>query len=143
MARTVLIAWFALALAIAGCSDGGMASDASLAAMERHSAKDWLGSNRNPSALATNRFGPTGNAIAFVEALFAAGATNVYVAEPLDEPERVEAEGGPYADTLIVEFPDSQPERQALLRIIGEEARAQGAEPPQDRGQRLELLWWD
>jgi hypothetical protein len=128
---------------VAACSGGGWPSDSSLEAMDRHPALDWLRANRNPSALATNRFGSTENAIAFVKRLTAAGATSVYVAEPLDEPERIEAEGGPYADTLIVELPDRQSDREALLQIIGDEARAQEAEPPQDRGQRFEVLWWD
>lgn len=81
-------------------------------------ALDWLRSNKNESALATNRFGPTSAAIEFVDELFQAGATQVYVVSRFYEPKRVAAEGGPYADELIVQLPSDPDESpKALLRI--------------------------
>jgi hypothetical protein len=40
-------------------------------------ARAWLSSNANRSAFATNKCGDTAGALAFVEALYAAGATEV------------------------------------------------------------------
>jgi len=57
------------------------------------------------SALATNRFKTTAEAIEAVKKLYAAGATEVKVGPVLDEPERIKKEGGPYADMLVVLFP--------------------------------------
>src|SRR5690606_31797461 len=78
-------------------------------------ALDWLRSNKNESALATNRFGPTSAAIEFVDELFQAGATQVYIVSRFYEPERVAAEGGPYADELIVQLPNNQEQRVKLF----------------------------
>ena len=106
-------------------------------------ALDWLRSNKNKSALATNRFGPTSAAIEFVEQLFSAGATQVFVVARFIEPERIAAEGGPYADELIVQLPDNPEQRAALFRIIAKETESEGFDPPQDTGQGTETLWWD
>jgi hypothetical protein len=106
-------------------------------------ALDWLRSNRNGSALATNRFGPTSSAIEFVEQLFAAGATQVYVVSRFNEPERIAAEGGPYADELVVQLPSNPDQRSRLFKIIATETAAEGFDPPLDTGQSTETLWWD
>ena len=106
-------------------------------------ALDWLRSNKNESALATNRFGPTSAAIEFVEQLFAAGATQVFVVARYIEPERIAAEGGPYADELIVQLPSNPEQRAALFKIIARETQSEGFDPPQDTGQGTETLWWD
>lgn len=68
-------------------------------------ALSWLKSNRNPSALATNFFQTTSEAISAVERLYAAGASRVYILPPLEEPDRVREEGGPYSDGLDIFFP--------------------------------------
>jgi hypothetical protein len=62
-------------------------------------ARAWLRGNPNPNAFAGNRFDSTECALAFVDALYAEGATLVLV----DEPE-VNSDGTPYADTLLVRF---------------------------------------
>lgn len=111
--------------------------------MDRTPALAWLRSNGNPSALATNRFGTTSEAVAFVERLHAAGATEVHVADALNEPERLREEGGPYSDTLVVVLPADPGQRAQLFRIFAEEAVSGGFDPPADTGQTVELLWWD
>ncbi len=42
-------------------------------------ALNWLKNNRNESALASNRFGPTENAVRFVQGLYNAGALRVVI----------------------------------------------------------------
>ena len=106
-------------------------------------ALDWLRSNKNKSALATNRFGPTSAAIEFVDELFKAGAAQVYVVSRFYEPDRVAAEGGPYADQLIVQLPSNPEQRVKLFEIIAKETSAEGFDPPVDTGQNAETLWWD
>src|SRR5436189_3492168 len=64
-------------------------------------ARSWLRHNSNCSAFATNRFGNTARALAFVESLYRTGATEVLVSDP-----RVDSTGAPYADTLIVRCPE-------------------------------------
>ncbi len=58
--------------------------------MKTVEALEWLKSNNNPSAFATNRFGETINAIYFVEKLYELGARKVSVVGILDEKERIE-----------------------------------------------------
>ena len=71
----------------------------------RYEALAWLESNPNPYALAGNRFTSTEDALIFVERLYEYGAVEVLVTGIYDEDWRIEAEGGPYADTLIVRLP--------------------------------------
>ena len=71
----------------------------------QYEALAWLESNPNPYALAGNRFHSTEDAIAFVEMLYEAGAVEVLVTNIYDEDWRIEAEGGPYADSLIIHLP--------------------------------------
>lgn len=142
VARAALIGLAFALVALTGCADPGARSP-TLDAKDTVPALAWLRANRNPSALATNRFGPTSAAIAFVEQLHEAGAVQVYVAEPLDEPERIADEGGPYADTLVVELPRDPAQRARLFEVIAREAVSEGFDPPRDRGQSTEMLWWD
>jgi hypothetical protein len=109
----------------------------------RYEAREWLESNPNPYALAGNRFDSTEEALAFVEALYEAGAQQVWVTGIYDEDWRIEAEGGPYADTLIVRLPAKADARRALFKIAGEEAVREGFSPDRDTGQDELLLWWD
>lgn len=118
-------------------------TDAELRQMQKAPALTWLRSNGNPSALATNRFGDTSAAIVFVEQLLHAGAVNIYISDPYDEPERIAREGGPYADSLIVELPSATDQRAEIFRILAAEAESGGFVPPKDAGQNMELLWWD
>jgi hypothetical protein len=88
-------------------------------------------------------FESTEEALAFVETLYAAGALEVWVTGIYDEDWRIEAKGGPYADTLIVHLPPEEEKRLALFEIADEEALREGFAPESDTGQKELLLWWD
>ena len=113
------------------------------ASMRKLPALAWLDANNNKYALASNRFGSTAEARKFVVELFRLGAVQVYVADPMEEESRLKAEGGPYADTLIVELPADELKRAALFKVFVAEALREGFEPERDSGQKLVLLWWD
>jgi hypothetical protein len=106
-------------------------------------ALEWLRANKNPSALATNRFGDTANAIKFVEELYKLGAERVTIAGVRDESWRVQAEGGPYADALIVYLPENPRKRGKLFAKAWEEARRGAMEAEPDHGQDRIYFWWD
>jgi hypothetical protein len=103
-------------------------------------AREWLTGNPNDSAFATNRFQTTERALAFVEALYAKGATEVLVDDP-----GVDASGEPYADTLLVRFPLTGIARWRVQEFCEEEGP--GDVPPGDFvmhvGQYEIMLWWD
>jgi hypothetical protein len=106
-------------------------------------ARAWLAANHNPSAFATNRFWTTDRAMAFVNALYEAGALDVLVDHIL--PDGADRDGGPYADTLIVKLPDDD-ERQWRIARLCEES-GPGDVPEGDfrmtvRRSEIEL-WWD
>lgn len=109
----------------------------------RFEARAWLESNPNPYAFAGNRFASTEEALAFVNTLYEAGALKVYVTGIYDEKWRIDAEGGPYADTLIVRLPSDTESRKILFEISNEEAVSEGFLPEKDTGQEELLLWWD
>jgi hypothetical protein len=102
-------------------------------------ARTWLADNPNPSALAANRFWNTARARAFVESLYAAGATEVLIDNP-----GVDADGDPYADTLLVRCPAMSAARCKLERLCEHEGPS---EVPGDFRMDVfenELrLWWD
>jgi hypothetical protein len=114
-----------------------------LAQNEESEARSWLAENKNPSALASNRFGTTQKAAAFVDALYDAGAPRVKVSGILSEPSRIQREGGPYADTLVVTLPGNPVGRIRLFWIAGREAVRQMSLPVVDVGQSSITLWWD
>ena len=62
-------------------------------------ARSWLRGEPGDRGFATNRFWTTARALAFIDALYAAGATEVLV-----DNIRVDSEGIPYADTLLIRF---------------------------------------
>jgi hypothetical protein len=103
-------------------------------------AREWLTGNPNESALATNRFHTTERALAFVEALYAEGATEVLVDDP-----GVDGSGEPYADTLLVRFRLTGETRWRLEVFCAREGP--GDVPPgdfvMDVGQEEIMLWWD
>ncbi|MEH7400785.1 hypothetical protein V7148_07350 [Gottfriedia acidiceleris] len=94
--------------------------------MKTFEALEWLKSNNNPPALATNRFGETIYAINFVEKLYELGAGKVSVVGIIDEKERIEDEGGPYAESLIVELPEDDVKRNDIIRFYEKEMEEQG-----------------
>lgn len=106
-------------------------------------ALEWLRSNENPNALASNRFCSTAEAVAFVERLYDLGAVSVLVSGVRRELSRAAEEGGPYADGLVVVLPEDSETRQRLFRVAQEEARRERSDPTTDWGQQQILLWWD
>lgn len=112
--------------------------------MNQHlEAKNWLKNTRNPSALATNRFESTENALKFVEMLYETGAELVEVDQIFDESDRIQNEGGPYATALIVHLPDSPEMRTKLYEVFNQEAQEQGFDDFQDTDEKTVTLWWD
>ncbi|HEY44011.1 MAG TPA: hypothetical protein G4O11_08530 [Anaerolineae bacterium] len=109
----------------------------------RYEAEAWLESNPNPNAFAGNRFTSTEEALAFVETLYEHGAREVLVTGIRDEDWRIELEGGPYADVLIIRLPSEPMQRDLLFQIANEEMTREGFSPEADIGQEELLLWWD
>ncbi|SMQ81536.1 hypothetical protein SAMN05444673_4367 [Bacillus sp. OV166] len=96
--------------------------------MKTFEALEWLTTNKNPSALASDRFGETANAIKFVEKLYELGALKVNVIGILDESERIEEEGGPYVTSLTVDLPPDNEKRDKLIKFYKKEMEEQGIE---------------
>ena len=117
--------------------------DPYIASLRLLPARDWLESNQNEYPLASNRHGNTAGALSFVDKLLSLGAAAVFVADPAEEPSRIELEGGPYSDTLVVLLPVEPEKREALFRLFAAEAEHEGFDAPQDTGQSEHLLWWD
>lgn len=103
-------------------------------------ARAWLSSNANTSALATNKFGTTARALAFVDELYAAGATEVLI-DNISEEHRA-LEGGPYADTLIIRAEHHSLARHRLLRMC-EHAIEGEADGRVDEYHDEICVWWD
>jgi hypothetical protein len=105
-------------------------------------AKQWLQASRNTSALATNRFGTTANALRFVEELYERGASCVFIDRVVNLPH----DGGQsYADELFVVLPGDG-RRKALLDLIEEEGRPDTLDDEEhfvDHGRGSVSLWWD
>jgi hypothetical protein len=105
----------------------------------------WLTNNKNPHGFAGNRFETTADAIEAVKRLYAAGATRVYIGPPLDEPERIRRDGGPYADVLDVVFPKEKTSQvMAVVSSLSpdEGGRLEDVFEVEDRYRRV-MLWWD
>lgn len=105
-------------------------------------AAAWLRANWSASAFATNRFGTTSQARAFVEQLHAAGATGVWIDNIMMLPKN---DWTPYADALLVELPQEPARRHGLFELIEHVGRPDpdGDEILTDRGQTEVRLWWD
>lgn len=106
-------------------------------------AREWLQANWNPSALATNRFGNSADALAFVEQLYAAGATAVTIDGLMFLPNH---DWTPYADTLLVELPADAAMRRQLFELFEHFGRPDEHDdhgPLLDSGQHRVRLWWD
>jgi hypothetical protein len=104
-------------------------------------ALEWLRVNPNPSPLATNRFSSPAEAVAFVEALYAAGATNVVIGNILMLPNDRWA---PYADMLLVDLPADRAQRCKVFELVEKIGRPDGEDEPLiDGGQSTIRLWWD
>jgi hypothetical protein len=105
-------------------------------------AASWLRASWSPSAFASNRFGTTANALAFVDQLHAAGATGVWIDNAMLLPNH---DWTPYADTLIVTLPQETARRCALFELIEHVGKPDedGDDVLIDSGQTAVRLWWD
>jgi hypothetical protein len=155
MSRLLIFAALALVFTFAGCVDQRVLD--ALAEAEKAEgqiqvqldgpeALAWLQGNKNESALASNRFLETANAVKFVKALYAAGATKVVV--PKDsinsDADNVSFEGGPYADALVVTLPtDDAGAREAVVQMCRAELRREGVDSPDVANSPFIYLWWD
>lgn len=108
-------------------------------------ALEWLKANKNESALASNRFLETPNAIRFVERLYAAGAAKVIVAQDSiqSDPGTLRAENGPYADALVVSLPTDPSKRAAVWKLCRAEIRREHLDPGESTIEDDVFLWWD
>ena len=108
-------------------------------------AREWLKGNKNESALASNRFGLTAEALEFVEQLYTAGAERVIVPRTClqEDPDTIKLEGGPYADCLSVFLPKDSEKKSAVLRICRREIEREGFDPDEGTADDFVFLWWD
>jgi hypothetical protein len=102
-------------------------------------ALNWLRKSNNESALASNRFGATQNAIQFVQQLYDVGAERVIV--PLASITKDEAEV--YADSLVVTLPSQADKRERVWKLCAREIEREGGKPGNNSGDNQVLLWWD
>lgn len=77
-------------------------------------ALSWLKTNKNEYCFASNKFKDKRQILALVKKLYKLGAVKIEIDNIMDEPERIEDEGGPYADTLLVYLPKNKTERLEL-----------------------------
>ena len=153
MKRTYLNAIWALAALLSisltvGCADVGdvleLTETANHLILDGPEAKQWLAKNGNESALASNRFNTTKDALTFVERLYLAGATMIRV--PQDsitaDVETLNIEGGPYADALLVTLPDDAKAAQRVYDLCVQEIKREGFDAPPKNAKEI-FLWWD
>ncbi|MBE0368683.1 hypothetical protein [Pseudoalteromonas aurantia] len=110
-------------------------------------ANTWLEENQNKHALAGNRFAGTEDAISFVNKLYDLGAVKVVISSDsiYKDKDRIEKEGGPYADAIVVTMPSSESQKAALFEIFKQEAISQGIEfnSETDVKNNKVFIWWD
>jgi hypothetical protein len=102
-------------------------------------ALKWLLASENESALASNRFLETPNAIAFVRELYRAGAKRVIVPQESITDDGVEI----YADALVVTLPDDAGKRQRVWKLRAAELKREGNDVPATTDEKQVFLWWD
>jgi hypothetical protein len=102
-------------------------------------ARSWLKTSENESALASNRFLETPNALRFVEQLYAAGAVKVIVPKSSIRDDGVEV----YADALVVTLPDDPAKRQQVWKLCAAEIKREGFDPGKPDASGHVFLWWD
>jgi hypothetical protein len=99
----------------------------------------WLRKSQNESALASNRFPDTRDALSFVQELYRAGAVKVVVPNDSITDDGVEI----YADSLVVTLPDDPAKRQRVWKLCAAEIARLGERPPETTDEKHVLLWWD
>jgi hypothetical protein len=102
-------------------------------------ALSWLKKSENESALASNRFLETPNAIRFVRQLYDAGALRVIVPQASITDDGVEV----YADSLVVTLPKDPTRRSRVWKMCADEIRRLGEDPGDGTDEAQVLLWWD
>ncbi len=118
--------------------------EANRARREKPEAREWLTDNPNPRAFAGNRFIDSREALIFVNLLYELGALSVRVDNIHDEAYRIREQGGPYADTLIVELPEDSAARTRLYELFQHElAEKQGLDLEPYTSQDELYFWWD
>jgi hypothetical protein len=105
----------------------------------------WLRTNQNRSALASNRFSSTEEALEFVDKLYAMGAKRVLVPKDSiqNDSKTIQHQRGPYADALIVEL-DPEADPSELIQVCAEEFEGDNEDFPGEPidGKWL-YFWWD
>ena len=104
-------------------------------------AREWIQNNGREGPLASNRFEGKEDALAFVEALYEAGAVKVVV-DAINDDEIEAAEGGPYAESLLVRLPSDPEKRERIFAIVDAESKKVG-EQVADVGKETLYFWWD
>lgn len=102
-------------------------------------ALQWLRENESESALASNRFGETRNAVQFVKKLYQAGAARVIVPIPAIQSDEVET----YADAIVVSLPSDPAQRDRVWKLCAEELERAGENPADSAAEDHVLLSWD
>jgi hypothetical protein len=102
-------------------------------------ALSWLRKNASESALASNRFGETRNAVKFVQQLYNAGAARVIVPVAAIRSDEVET----YADSLVVSLPSDPAKRDRVWKLCAEEIQRNGDNPGRSPDEDYVLLGWD
>ena len=102
-------------------------------------ALGWLRTNDSESALASNRFQDTSNAVRFVKKLYDAGAEHVLI--PQDSIRSDEHES--YADAMVVTLPADPDRRARVLEICAPEMARQGGSVDELGSENQVYLWWD
>jgi hypothetical protein len=110
-------------------------------------ALEWLRNNKSASGFAGNRFDSTQAAIIFVEEVYAAGASRAFIPDDAirADPTEVRESGGPYADAMVIELPETG--REALYRLFEREAVLEGYDDMKGDQSVIDgrylYLWWD
>jgi hypothetical protein len=107
--------------------------------MQGPEALEWLKKSENESALASNRFATTQDAVRFVQRLYDAGAVRVIVPNETITSDEVEV----YADGLVVTLPEEQNKRQRVWILCAEEIKRSGEKPTKSPSESHVFLWWD
>jgi hypothetical protein len=96
-------------------------------------ATKWL--RKRKTAFAVNRFQSKKNAVAFVDALYAAASPRVVIENINDN----------HADSMTVHLPEGAAERREIFRVINEIGRpdTEDGGPINDDGGKHVGLWWD
>lgn len=105
-------------------------------------AKQWLESNGQDAPLASNRFGSKKQALDFINSLYAAGATRVFIpTENIRDDAMERQQGGPYADAIVAEFAPKN--RAEIVRIFQRDAEQEGYDEPVTGHDGWIFFWWD